>query len=328
MNGVKFIGAIIAVSVGVFLCAIVWFSGVWAAHWVAAAVVIAVGVYYMVAYMLYKFVENKIKPLYRIIGTPNKKLDKNIAILEGDIRAWAERSREQMEALKSMEIYRKEFLGNVSHELKTPLFSLQGYVDMMLSGIDDKQIRDKYLARCDKNIERLINIVRDLEDISRLEDQNLVLYKVSFDMVILFKEVADSISNLAEKRNIKIVVLSKGSVIVNADRDRMEQVVVNLLSNAVKYNLDGGRVEVKFEDMFDKVMVQVSDTGVGIPKECQSRVFERFYRIDKARSRDTGGTGLGLSIVKHIIEAHGEKINVDSEPGKGTTFFFALNKAF
>lgn len=328
MKNIKFVACVVAVGVVVFLCALVWAVGLWQAHWVAAAIAFGIGIYYLVIYVLQKFVEEKVKPLYSILNKKPKQKLKSIVSLEGDIRAWAERSKGQMESLKSMENYRKEFLGNVSHELKTPLFSLQGYVDMLLSGVEDEEMRVKYLHRCDNNIERLINIVRDLEDISRLEDQNLVLYKTDFDIVGLFREVSESIANLAEKRSVTVTVVAKNAIFVHADRVRIEQVAVNLLSNAVKYNVEKGNVEVLFEDLMDKVMVQVVDNGVGIPKEHQGRVFERFYRIDKARSREAGGTGLGLAIVKHIVEAHGESINLASEVGKGTTFFFTLKKAF
>lgn len=326
MKNIKFISILIALTVSAFLCFVVWASALWSAHWVAGAVAIGIGFYYLTFFLLQKFVDQRLKPLYTILGKRDVGKTKSISSLEGDIRAWAERSREQMESLKSMENYRKEFLGNVSHELKTPLFSLQGYVDTLLNGVEDEKIQKQYMQRCDKNIERLINIVRDLEDISRMEDQNQILYKTDFDIVTLFKEVADEIVNLAENRNIEIAIDFRGAILVHADRARIEQVAVNLLSNAVKYNVDGGSVEVTFEDLFDKIMVQVSDTGVGIESQYLSRVFERFYRIDKARSREAGGTGLGLAIVKHIVEAHGEKVNVSSTLGKGTHFLFTLPK--
>lgn len=326
MKSTKTIALLVSLVVGIFLLLMVLWGGVWKAHWVAGALALSIGLYYLVLWILVKFVELRIKPLYEMIGQRDSHNAKNIVTLEGDIRAWAEKSRVQMETLKSMELYRKEFLGDVSHELKTPLFSLQGYVDILMGGVDNHDDAAKYLERCDKNIERLINIVNDLEDISKLEEQNMILFHSDFDIVSMFKDVSDSINSLACERSIKINVMSKYGLFVRADKERIEQIVVNLLSNAVKYNVDGGGVDVYFDDLFDKICVRVSDTGVGIPNEHLNRIFERFYRVDKGRSRQAGGTGLGLAIVKHIIEAHKETISVSSSD-KGSTFSFTLSKS-
>ena len=226
-----------------------------------------------------------------------------------------------------MENSRKEFLGNVSHELKTPLFTLQGYVITLLdNGASDAQTNLRYLEKANKNIDRLIAIVHDLEEISKLEMKVLNLEREQFDIVALAQETADSFNMQENENNIVIKVDGELPIYVFADRRRIEQVFVNLMSNSIKYGRKRGATTVKFVDMFDKVMVEITDNGIGISKENLPRVFERFFRVDTVRSQENGGTGLGLSIVKHIVEAHGENIVVRSELGKGTTFGFTLKK--
>ncbi|MEG2319847.1 MAG: ATP-binding protein, partial [Mucinivorans sp.] len=247
--------------------------------------------------------------------------------LDTEIKIWTESSQSEIKSLKVLEKYRKEFVGNVSHELKTPIFSLQGYISTLLDGgMDDPELVHRYLERSDKNIERLIMIVNDLEDISRLESGNLVLYKSTFDMVALVREVAEDMENLIIQSGSKLEITgaerAPQTIFVVGDRGRLEQVMTNLISNAVKYG--SGKIEVRFTDIFDSVLIEVTDNGQGIAPEHLPRIFERFYRVDKARSRESGGTGLGLAIVKHIIEAHGQRVSVESTIGLGTTFSFTL----
>jgi two-component system phosphate regulon sensor histidine kinase PhoR len=243
---------------------------------------------------------------------------------------WEKEKREEIGRLKEVEVFRKEFLGNVSHELKTPIFTIQGYIHTLLDGgIDDMDVNILYLQRASKGIDRLISIVDDLEVISRLEGGDQMLESRTFEIVELATEVIESLELMAKEKYIRLLVRDpeKSRQYVLGDKDLIRQVLVNLLVNSVKYGKEHGITWVELNDQGDFVTVSVSDDGIGIEKHHLPRLFERFYRVDKSRSRDQGGTGLGLAIVKHIIEAHGEKITVDSMVGKGTVFTFTLKKS-
>ncbi len=323
------------------LLAVACLGGVWWTTLLAGVVFFCVG-YSMADLVLRKFVVYKLKPIYQIVLSKNLKtneLERDIAHkrnmvgdIESELSNWAENNRREIARLKEMEKYRKEYIGNVSHEMKTPIFNVQGYILTLLDGaMDDPAINRKYLERAEKSIDRLINIVTDLEEISKLESGVLKLDMERFDIVALAREIVEATEMEAEKRNIRIVVgPSHGAplqpMFVMADKHYISQVFINLIVNSIKYGNIGGRTKISFIDLFDKVMVEVSDNGVGIDKDDIPRVFERFYRTDKSRSREQGGTGLGLSIVKHIMEAHGESITLRSELGKGSTFSFTLNK--
>ncbi|MBK9400886.1 MAG: sensor histidine kinase [Bacteroidetes bacterium] len=243
---------------------------------------------------------------------------------------WRNESREEIDHLKQVETYRREFLSNVSHELKTPIFSVQGYIHTLIDGgIEDQNVNIHYLSRASKSIDRLISIVDDLESISKLEAGELIVEKRTFDMNELVRDVEDSLELQAKEKDIKLEVNypADKAVYVFADKDLLRQVIVNLMVNSIKYGTRGGQTLTSFTDAGEKIIVDVQDSGIGIEKHHLPRLFERFYRVDKSRSRDEGGTGLGLAIVKHILEAHGETIQVDSTPGKGTTFTFSLTKS-
>lgn len=243
---------------------------------------------------------------------------------------WSNESREEIDHLKQVETYRREFLSNVSHELKTPIFSVQGYIHTLIDGgIEDPDVNFHYLGKASKSIDRLISIVDDLESISKLEAGELIVEKRTFDIVDLVHEVEDSLELQAKEKGIKLDLISSGEkgIYVFADKDLIRQVLVNLMVNSIKYGKNGGHTFVRFTDTGEKIFVDVEDNGIGIDKHHLPRLFERFYRVDKSRSREEGGTGLGLAIVKHILEAHGESIQVESEPGKGTVFTFALMKS-
>ncbi|MCD7969885.1 MAG: ATP-binding protein [Alistipes sp.] len=291
-----------------------------------------------------KFVIYKLKPLYQVVLAKNVKTselenrithtDHLVDEIEDEISDWAERNRREIAQLKKNEIYRKEYIGNVSHEMKTPIFNIQGYILTLLDGaLEDPAINRTYLERAEKSIDRLVNIVTDLEEISKLESGVLKLKQEKFDIVALARDTAESVEMDAARRGIRIIVGNNISapplapIFVMADKHYASQVFINLLTNSIKYGNEGGFTKISFIDLFDKVMVEVADNGVGISKEDIPRVFERFFRTDKSRSREQGGTGLGLSIVKHIIEAHNESITLRSEPGKGSTFSFTLSKA-
>lgn len=242
---------------------------------------------------------------------------------------WSEKTEDQIEELKKAENYRREFVGNVSHELKTPIFNIQGYVHTLLEGgLEDENISKKYLEKAVKNVERLSAIVEDLEAISQLETGQLQLNYERFDLKRLANDVIDSLEITAKERNITLdqETVNQPNVLVMGDIGRIRQVLTNLLSNSIKYGKAGGQTIIRLHDEEERVKVEIADDGIGIDKDHLPRLFERFYRVDKSRSREQGGTGLGLSIVKHILEAHGQSIEVDSEPGKGTTFWFYLDK--
>ena len=237
---------------------------------------------------------------------------------------------EEINILKDQENYRREFLGNVSHELKTPLFTIQGYILTLIEGaLKDKKVRGKYLRRSAKGVDRLISIVKDLDLITQFESGIKTVDKTDFNIYELIENVYDLMEFESEKNSTKLLVNNENNspVIVNADKERILQVVTNLVVNSIKYGKEGGYTEVKVEEYDkDKIIVRVKDNGEGIEDKHLPRLFERFYRIDKNRSRKKGGSGLGLSIVKHIIEAHQEQIFVESKIGQGTEFSFTLQK--
>ena len=257
--------------------------------------------------------------------------DKHVENISEELTAWADDNDKEIARLKQNEAFRKQYLGNVAHELKTPIFNIQGYISTLLDGgLEDDLINRKYLERAEKSIDRLINIVNDLDTISKFENNMIQLKMTRFDIVALAKDIAEQLDIEAAKRNIKLSVKGADSLPstfwVTADQHFVGQVLVNLITNSIHYGKEGGSTRIKFRDMMDKVLVEVEDTGVGISKDDMPRIFERFYRVDKSRSREQGGTGLGLAIVKHIVEAHGERITVRSEMGVGTTFAFPLKK--
>lgn len=241
-----------------------------------------------------------------------------------------EKKKTELEKLKNLETYRKEFLGNVYHELKTPIFNIQGYIlTLMEGGLDDPDINKLYLERTEQNINRLISVVDDLESISGLESGSLNLKMEKFNMKKLIKEVFESNEIRAKKLNIKLETgrWKEGTEMVKADKKWIFQVLNNLVMNSINYGVKNGQTTINLKASGDKVYIEVKDNGIGISSEHLHRIFERFYRVDKSRSRDTGGTGLGLSIVKHIIEAHNQTMQVKSVPGKGSSFTFTLDRA-
>ncbi|MDR6527835.1 two-component system phosphate regulon sensor histidine kinase PhoR [Chryseobacterium rhizosphaerae] len=236
----------------------------------------------------------------------------------------------EIDMMKEMESYRKEYIGNVSHELKTPLFSIQGYVETLREGgVEDLIIRDKYLERIDKSVERLIAIVTDLDMINRLEAGEINLNISKFDVNLLIKEIFDLLDLEAEKRNTTLQIQTlHPQIFVDADKQKISQVFINLISNAIHYaNRQEAKVIVKTSVLKNKVLIEVIDNGMGIKSEILPRIFERFYRVETSRSRREGGSGLGLAIVKHILEAHNENITVESVYLEGTKFSFMLEKS-
>ncbi|MES2836408.1 MAG: ATP-binding protein [Bacteroidota bacterium] len=292
------------------------------------------------SYILREFIYDKIRLIYKNIHELKSTKDftsKNVDIskdifkeVDKEVVRWAEDKKNEIEELKKLEIYRREYIGNVSHELKTPIFNIQGYILTLLEGgLEDPNINRDYLQRSSRSVDRMISIIEDLETISQLEANELQLYMDKFDIVQLAKDVFRGLEMRAETRNIKLVFNQNYDkpIKVYADKDRIRQVFTNLIVNSIKYGKEDGLTEVRFYDMDQNILVEVSDNGPGISKQHLPRLFERFYRVDKGRSRDQGGTGLGLAIVKHIIEAHQQTINVRSTEGVGSTFSFTLKKA-
>lgn len=297
-------------------------------------------VFYIIQFAINTFILEKIRPLYKIINfIPHQGSEQKIKFIPGfielaqveqDVEKWAQNQIQEIERLKELERYRKDFVGNVSHELKTPIFNIQGYILTLIEGgLEDPNINKLYLARAEKSIDRMISIVEDLESINKLETGELKPVFTVFDIVKIVEDVFEMEQRLSRERQISLLLTYRPDkpLMVKADRKRIIEVVTNLVVNGIKYGKMNGFVKVGFYDFDDKIMVEVSDNGIGIDKKDLHRVFERFFRVDKSRSREQGGTGLGLSIVKHIIEAHNQTINVQSIINEGTTFTFTLEKA-
>lgn len=306
----------------------------------AGSVVVFFGItFFIIHYSVENFIYEKIRVIYKTIHrfkkTPQEPKKPSLGHdtidkVNQEVYQWQQDTRQQIEDLKLRAQYRREFVGNVSHELKTPIFNIQGYILTLLDGaIDDPKINRQYLERTETSVNRLINIVEDLEDISQLESGSLKLKEDTFDVIELARDIVDQLEMKAQKRDIKLYFRKKydKEINVTADRHRIKQVFTNLIDNSIKYGKPKGSTKISFFDMHDHILCEVTDNGPGIPEYSISRIFERFYRTDKARSRERGGTGLGLAIVKHIIEAHNQTINVRSKVGIGTTFAFTLKKA-
>ncbi|MBQ1883479.1 MAG: sensor histidine kinase [Bacteroidales bacterium] len=257
-------------------------------------------------------------------------LDTIIAEVNEDVAKWAKDRTREIALLKDNEKYRKEFLGNVSHELKTPLFNIQGYINTLIdSGLEDQDINMKYLNRAEKNVARLIKIVEDLSTISKFEAGALKLIIENFDIKKSIEDVIEFYEIKAKTRNITLSLSSAptGAAMCKGDKEKIYEVLSNLVVNSINYGKENGHTTIGLFDIGNKWLIEVQDDGIGIEESHLQRVFERFFRVDKSRSSQTGGTGLGLSIVKHIIEAHGELITVKSKINEGTTFSFTLKKA-
>lgn len=293
--------------------------------------------FFILQYRVEKFIYFRIKKIYKDVRILNKKdfpkpaVTTDMDVLTQEVERYVNVKKLEIETLNVRENYRKEFMGNISHELKTPLFTVQSYVLTLLDGaMKDKTVRKEYLRRASKGVERLIYIVKELDMIAKLEVGGLVLNKENFNIIALVQNIFDLLEMKAAKKNIALVFDKDYSeqIFVNADRERVEQVITNLLVNSLKYGKQDGTTEVSIENIVkSKVLIRVTDNGEGILKENLPRIFERFYRVDKSGSRKEGGSGLGLSIVKHIVEAHNEKIYVESQFGIGSEFSFTLEKS-
>ncbi len=308
------------------------------ALWFLASFIIS---YFSILLVVRWFIFRKIKLIYKNIRefkteSIHKPAEEDIDVdsnvfqdVEEEVKEWTELKQKEIDELRTLENYRREYIGNVSHELKTPVFNIQGYVQTLIDGgLHDDEINEKYLNRASHNIERLITIVEDLDVITRLESGELILERSNFDIHQLVEQVFEDLEFQAREKNITLRFKegAANKYMVHADRETLRTVLMNLVGNSLKYGRTNGRTSIGFYDMDHHILVEVSDNGIGIEQKHLRHLFDRFYRVDKSRSRTEGGSGLGLAIVKHILEAHNEPINVRSTPGLGTTFGFTLAK--
>ncbi len=323
----------------VFLAIFLWYSGN-ILNWLALIVFAFAS--FLISFIILqvrvqKFIYRRIKKIYDDVSLLESTsfntgpITTDMRTLTEEIEKFAKDKKIEIDTLKIREEYRKDFLGNVSHELKTPLFTVQGYILTLLDGaMEDKKLLKKYLQRANKGVERLIYIIKDLDLITKLEIGDLNLKIEDFDIIELIENIFELLEMKASKKNIALTFDMEyhEPIWVHADREKIQQVITNLLVNSLKYVHREGTTEVSVENLIkNKVIVRITDNGEGIAAEHIPRIFERFYRVDKSGSRKEGGSGLGLSIVKHIIEAHGEKIYVESVQEVGSEFSFTLEKA-
>ena len=293
--------------------------------------------FFIIQYRVENFIYKRMEKIYDDVSLLDvstlgrQKISTNMETLTKEVELFARNKKLEIEALKIRENYRREFIGNVSHELKTPLFTVQGYIETLLDGaLNDEKIKEKYLERANKGVERLIYIIKDLDMITKLEVGELNLEKETFDIVDLIENVFELLEMKASKNVIFLTFNKKYQkpIWVKADKDRIQQVLSNLIVNSIKYGRNKGTTELSIENLImNKVLIRVTDNGEGINNDEIPRLFERFYRVDKSGSREQGGSGLGLSIVKHILDAHNEKIYVESQIAIGSEFSFTLEKA-
>jgi two-component system phosphate regulon sensor histidine kinase PhoR len=283
------------------------------------------------------FINRKIRLLFRMVqdykvSNSDFKLNMSEDVLstsEVRILQLAKRSSEELLKLKSEEKFRREFIGNLAHELKTPIFSIQGYILTLLEGgLEDPSVNRKFLDRSLKGVDRMNKIVMDLDMISRFESDRVNMKFGDYNLVELCQEIFDGLELKAQEKNISLKFAENylNPIIVKCDRDKIGQVIQNLVVNAINYSDAGSEIIIRFLDIESNILIEVEDNGLGINQKHISRLFERFYRVDKSRARNEGGTGLGLSIVKHIVESHGHTVQVRSTEGEGSIFFFTLTK--
>jgi two-component system phosphate regulon sensor histidine kinase PhoR len=295
--------------------------------------------YLFFRYTLDRFIYSKIRLIYKSIYSVKAHKSDKLSLRRGgimldrveqEVARWSEEKEKENERLDQLEQYRRDFIGNLSHEMKTPLFNVQGYVSTLLDGgLEDPAINREYLRRTEVSVERLIRIVEDLGEIAQLESGRIHLNKVRFDIAEVSREVVEMLEMRVSERGVQVTVNHPGKpVMVYADRDKIRMVLTNIIGNSISYGQEkDGRTKISFFDMDENILVEVTDNGVGIDQEDLPRVFERFYRTARGRAVSSKGKGLGLALVKHIIEAHGQTVNVRSTVGVGTTFGFTLKKA-
>jgi two-component system phosphate regulon sensor histidine kinase PhoR len=331
------VGLVTMFATGVAL----WGNGIVGQSWLPPLTGTAVGsVCFVLVYrQLGLYIQERVRIIYKTIrrlkgSTSHINLDMRDDIVEQvnrDVMSWAESQIEEITTLRETDTFRQEFIGNLAHELKTPIFNIQGFILTLLEGgMEDPEINRRFLLKAAKNVERMSGLLEDLDVITKMEAGNLDIELVPFDLLDILRETMESLEAKAKRNNIQLR-LKKGidgsKIMVKGDASKLVQVLTNLIVNSINYGKEGGHTEVRYYDADDSVLVEVADTGIGIRESDLPRVFERFYRVDKSRSRHAGGSGLGLAIVKHILESHGQTISVRSTYGEGSTFSFTLQKA-
>ena len=299
---------------------------------------ISFSVSYLLIFVVLEFlIFREINKIYKLMNKLKKKelskIDKQksaafnpLKTINEEIYSFADLKQKEIDELKKLEAFRREFIADVSHELKTPIFAAQGFVHTLLDGaVNDKTVRTKFLKKAAKSLDGLDVLVQDLLTLSHIETGQIKMHFENIDLYKLTEEVFEQIEGKADKKDVALRIEGPSQkVIVYADWQRISQVMTNLISNAIKHSHDDSEVVVSFEISKKNITTSVRDFGEGIPSDHQARIFERFYRVDKSRSREKGGTGLGLAIVKHILDGHNTKAEVESTPGKGSTFSFKL----
>ncbi|MFN0032773.1 MAG: sensor histidine kinase [Flavobacteriales bacterium] len=295
--------------------------------------------YGIVYYFIEKFLYHKVKIIYKTIHSfktqneskPRIRMSEDVlSEVNSEVEEWAKERIREVKELRNADNYRSEFIGNMAHELKTPLFNIQGYVDTILeSDMEDKEQTRKFLQKASVGCDRLSDLIKDLDQITSIENASLQLNFGKFDVVELAKQIMEQQEQLAASRNVMLRLRKENEkpIQVEGDKSRIAQVFTNLVVNSINYSRDGGETRIRFYDMGDNLLIEVADNGIGISLDHLPRIFERFYRVDKSRARNAGGSGLGLAICKHIIEAHNQTISVRSTDGLGSTFGFTLKKA-
>lgn len=340
----RFIAFILAFLISLITTTFLAFvEGVTTSMLFVSAIASFVSSFFLVLYTIDILVFREVNKMYRTIHklkmkdfnmTPRKKLileSNPLKTINDEIFVYVTKKQKEIDELKKLELFRREFLADVSHEFKTPIFAAQGFIHTLLDGaMDDENVRERFLVKAARNLDSLDVLVKDLLVLSQMETGDIKMNMAPVDIRLLTLNIFGRLENIASDRDISLKVKPDDltEVWVKADEDRIEQVLLNLIENAIKYGNEGGKVIVHFNEGKKYVEIAVRDNGPGIPHEHLNRIFERFYRVDKSRSKERGGTGLGLAIVKHIINAHDTKIAVMSKPEKGTTFSFKLEKAF
>jgi two-component system phosphate regulon sensor histidine kinase PhoR len=310
-------------------------------EWLWIAVLILLGFpisYFTIHFFIEKFLYHKVKIIYKTIHQLKSRGERTriemgsdvLGQINEEVADWAEERIREIKELQAADNFRRDFIGNLAHELKTPLFTIQGYLETVLdSDMGDQVTARQFLEKANKSCDRLAGLIKDLDQITRFESGNVPLDISRFDVVDLSRHCTESLEQMASEKNITLTLRNPNErpIYVNGDKGKIEQVILNLLVNSINYGRENGETRIRFYDMADNILIEVADDGIGMAKHHLARVFERFYRVDTSRSRHEGGSGLGLAICKHIIESHGQTITVRSSEGVGSTFGFTLQKA-
>ncbi len=337
----KILAFLLAIAIAIFTTTFLWFvpetnANVLFISFIASLTIAGLMIYFVLDYLVFQEINKMYDSINRLkmkdFGVTRKKLQKDnnpLRKLNDELFVYVSKKEQEVTELKRLEKYRREFLANVSHELKTPIFSAQGFVHTLLDGaMDDENVREKFLQKAAKSLDGLDILVKDLLTLSQMETGEIKMNQSRVDIRQMTKEVFEQLENKAISKNVKMHIKApQPTIFARADAQRIGQVMTNLVENAIKYGNENGNIWVDFEEDKKDWKISIRDDGPGISSEHLNRIFERFYRVDKARSRTDGSSGLGLAIVKHILQGHRTKISVVSKVEKGTTFSFRLEKS-